>query len=56
MAGARETQSGFGKEVCKISGRYGVVQELKETSAYPHFDFGNSFCTVFTILRPFSRF
>jgi hypothetical protein len=24
------------------------VQELKETLAYPHFDFGNSFCTAFS--------
>jgi hypothetical protein len=38
---------GFGKDVCKISGRQEVVQELKETLAYPHFDFGSSFCTVF---------
>jgi len=37
--------TGFGKEVCKISGHHGVVQELNETLAYPHFDFGNSFCT-----------
>ena len=27
---------GFGKEGCKISGRYGVVPELKETLASPH--------------------
>ena len=37
----------FGKEVCEISGRSRVMQELKETLAYPHFDFGNSFCTGF---------
>jgi hypothetical protein len=30
--------------VCKISGRDGAVQELKETSVHPHVDFGNSFC------------
>jgi hypothetical protein len=40
------TNTGFGKEVCEISGRHGVVQELKGTLAYPHVDFGNSYCTV----------
>ena len=44
--GAR-AETGFGKDVCEISGPQGVVPELKETLTYPHFDFGNSFCTNF---------
>ena len=38
---------GFGKEGCEISGRHGVVQELKETLTSLHLDFDKSFCTVF---------
>ncbi len=47
---------GFGKEGYEISGCYGVVQELKETLAYLHFDFGNSFCAVFRNWTAFFAF